>query len=370
MSLKYCPQCGAPLKEGQVFCVECGARLEAWLEDDPTASTKAPGEVTQIMDRINQAVDADDEHAKGDAEGPNGDNHDSGEFEGEKDPTLANEAAKDDEVGRLVDAATVIDAGEDPSAPTIISPLAIDPHKGKHYQVEEEWDGDGHRYLKIFGAVTLAILVVVFILIHSCTSQNTDSQKGNLSNIVNGQAQSKDESNASDQNDQSDQKNGEAETKEESESDKEADEAEGKGGDYKTVKGYYDTLTDDAKRVNEAVETYRGTHEDDRSLREKNAADAVALTQELTAAQEAVNSTELPVDSKYHADWQNISSCYTSLLEAMDKVNYYWRYDLGYNYPSYYPQLLTDPFENDCAEGGAISNALDDYKTSYDKIRL
>ena len=105
-------------------------------------------------------------------------------------------------------------------------------------------------------------------------------------------------------------------------------------------------------------------------MREKNAADAVALTQELTAAQEAVNSTELPVDSKYHADWQNISSCYTSLLEAMDKVNYYWRYDLGYNYPSYYPQLLTDPFENDCAEGGAISNALDDYKTSYDKIRL
>lgn len=31
---KFCPKCGAPLKPGQEFCMECGTHLDAWQDDD------------------------------------------------------------------------------------------------------------------------------------------------------------------------------------------------------------------------------------------------------------------------------------------------------------------------------------------------
>jgi hypothetical protein len=55
MTPKFCPHCGAPIRPGQIYCIECGTHLDTWSSDDDEKSV--PGEVTSIMNRINLAVD-------------------------------------------------------------------------------------------------------------------------------------------------------------------------------------------------------------------------------------------------------------------------------------------------------------------------
>lgn len=376
MTPKFCPHCGAPLRPGQIYCIECGTHLDTWSSDDGEKSV--PGEVTSIMNRINLAVDegiASPDPIPEPAVAPLRATQSTVPVSGADDdakPGADGQGAECAE-GEQGDGAEqgAPEAGEAGATPTIVSPLSVNYHHEERFKGEGEWESGNRRYLIIIGAVVLVALVLVFVIIGSCSRTNTDPQAQNVVDIVTNASQNKDNQGSnSNSNGNSNGNSNASGTNSGSSSSKDEGETEQEKADHEKVKANREKLDAEAEKVNAAVETYRNTHTKTRAEREKAAQEAKDLAAEVTSAQDSAKTSGIANSSKYGTANQSIVSCYDNLSAVMAEVNKFWNWDLGFNYPEYYPEQLTTPFEESCAASGAIGSALSKYETTYRSISI
>ena len=134
MTPKFCPHCGASLRPGQIYCIECGTHLDEWATADG-GQKQGPGEVTSIMNKINLAVDEGIASPDPQPEAPlaphgaaQGTAPDEAEDSETKEHGVEDEGAeKSERPGEQRAAAT-----------TIVSPLAVNPHHEERFKGEDE----------------------------------------------------------------------------------------------------------------------------------------------------------------------------------------------------------------------------------------
>ena len=369
MTPKFCPHCGASLRPGQIYCIECGTHLDEWATADG-GQKQGPGEVTSIMNKINLAVDEGIASPDPQPEAPlapqgaaKGTAADEAEASEAKEHGVEDEGAEKSERPDERRAA----------AATIVSPLAVNPHHEERFKGEDEWESGNRRYLIIIGAVALVAIGLVFILMRSCGSSNTDPQAKNVANVVNGAAQNQQSNSGQSSNSSSNSNSGDSSSNSGNSGDstsKDDGETAQEKADHEKVKANLDKLDAEAEKVKAAVETYRTTHTKTRAEREQTAQEMKALADEVTAAQDSAKTSGIATSSKYNTANQSIVSCYDNLSAVMAEVNKFWGWDLGFNYPEYYPEQLTTPFEESCAATGTIGSALSKYDTTYRTISV
>jgi hypothetical protein len=134
------------------------------------------------------------------------------------------------------------------------------------------------------------------------------------------------------------------------------------------ISAYSDKLKSYRSQVDTAISDYKTLYVATRDQREAKRASLKELIQQMQADESANSALAYQENATFYKAWVATDACYKDLVTVAQQVDRYWGIDLGYNYPSYYPQVLLDPITQSTAEGGDIYNTLADYDTNYVQI--
>ncbi|MGN0075691.1 MAG: zinc-ribbon domain-containing protein [Parafannyhessea sp.] len=386
---KFCPKCGSPLKPGQEFCMVCGTNLREWeeaddaefrpedlaeeiSEEDPTLVSKSPvadGPVTEPVeepdpdDPLNEDAEPEpvepQEHAETVAE----------RLEEEREREAA--AEREPELPRRGERPTfdVIDSSHAP----VQAPVGTNPTESRFQRSDTFWTSDRRVIVGILAATLVITLVSALVTTRgysfsdpqaknvtsrkSETTDSSDSSSSSKSSSASSSKSSKTSSNSS-------SKKSTSSKKKSSESSLTADEKAQK----QAISAYSDKLKSYRSQVDTAISDYKTLYVATRDQREAKRASLETLIQELQADQSANAALAYQETATFYRAWVATDTCYKDLVTVAQQVDRYWRIDLGYNYPSYYPQVLLDPINQSTAEGGDIYQTLSDYDTNYAQI--
>ena len=360
MTPQYCPKCGSPLKPGQEFCVVCGARLDSWQDGN---SEDVDLDATRVIDgEENELGPVSDELGHTRSSGDGDERAGAAEAGGtvptaDSGKTSHEDAAEEAATPRHGDGTfDVIDSSKAP----IMAPISADPTRGNIYRSETDdkaWNSD--KVLVIVAvAIAASLIAVIFMFMSSCGTGFDDPQQDEVEEVVNGVADTSDSSSSdtSDSSASDDSSSSEADT-----------ETEEQKAQRVAIQEYSDKLADYRSQVDDLVQKYQDEYGEQRTTREADAQEVTDLTTEIQSELDGCSALAYGSDTPYYQQWTATTQCYTDLVTTLQTVSYYWTQDLYYNYPSYYPDRLLDPFVTE-TESGDIYNALADYDTNYDLI--
>lgn len=378
---KFCPKCGAPLKPGQEFCMECGTHLDAWqgddtvepepegveeavAEDDPTLVVPEP--------EGGEAADAEAEATEPAQDAPAPAHH-------LRQGDAAEHDAPQDGASYLPDLPSygkpqgfeVIDASSSPMR----APVGTNPTESRFERSDSFWTSDKRVPIAIIAAT--AVLVLLIFLASSCGTGFSDPQASKVTPRAGSEQTSegssnKDGSSSKDEKSSSKESAAKKSSKKSSKKSKKTDPDAGLTDEEKTekkaIKQYSDKLADYRSKVDAAVSDYKTLYTADRAQRTAKREEVQGLISQLQADQDANNALAYQETAPFYNAWVATGNCYNDLLTAARRVDNAWAIDLGFNYPSYYPETLQTPFEQSTSEGGDIYQALADYDSNYAQI--
>jgi uncharacterized Zn finger protein (UPF0148 family)/ribosomal protein L19E len=405
---KFCPKCGAPLKPGQEFCMVCGTNLREWeesddaefrpedlaeeiSEEDPTLVSKSPvatGHVEETVeepdpdDPLNE--DAEPEPVElADAEAP---------FE-PVEPTDAAPAGHRETVAERLREEHERDVAEeearlprhderptfdviDSSHAPMQAPVGTNPTESRFQRSDSFWTSDRRVIVGILAATIIITLVSALVTTHGYNFSDPQAK-----NVTSHKSES-----TTDSDDSSSSSSSKASTKSSSKSSTKSSKSSSKKSSKSTKKKSTETLTTDEKaqkqaisaysdklksyrsQVDTAISDYKTLYVATRDQREAKRASLKELIQQMQADESANSALAYQESATFYKAWVATDACYKDLVTVAQQVDRYWGIDLGYNYPSYYPQVLLDPITQSTAEGGDIYNTLADYDTNYAQI--
>lgn len=374
---KFCPKCGAPLKPGQEFCMECGTHLDVWQDDDAVEPELADAEEAVAEDDPTLVVTGP---VKDEAAGK-----ETHEPESAKDvPAAAHhlhhdgateQPAPQDGASYLPDLPNygkpqgfdVIDASSSPMR----APVGTNPTESRFERSDSFWTSD--RRVPIAIIVATAVLVLLIFLASSCGTGFSDPQASKVTpRVDSGQTSEsstkKDGSSSAKDEKGSSKKDSKKSSKKSKKKDPDAGLTDEEKAEKKAIKQYSDKLQDYRSKVDAAVSDYKTLYTADRAQRTAKREEVQGLISQLQADLDANNALAYQETAPFYRAWIAVGNCYNDLLTAAQRVDNAWAIDLGFNYPSYYPETLQTPFEQSTSEGGDIYQALADYDSNYTQI--
>ena len=336
MSLKFCPECGSPLAEGQLRCENCGGCLEEWVS----------GGITRLEAQQEGEGSETPEEDGGEGEAPEQGSPGSGE-----EGAQAEEREASDE--RVPDAGPIDLIG--PS--DVMRPLPMDVSRPERH-LTDDWSHD-RRIIAALGGIVLAVLVIVPLVMGSCHVSFNDPQ---ASHVVPGGYREDGEQKV--QPAKGDEGQGQPSGPEESESPEEQHA-------HDLARELLGTLDGLAQRVSAGEQVF-----EDRYLSEswQERADASTeadeLAQELREAYAAAEQTKIDPGSKYYDQFLLLLRCHWDLVERMDLVQRLWERDLWYTRPDLHVEEIRQPRYESIDEGQADTRARLDFARNYAQISL
>jgi uncharacterized Zn finger protein (UPF0148 family) len=405
---KFCPKCGAPLKPGQEFCMVCGTNLREWeesddaefrpedlaeeiSEEDPTLVSKSPvatGHVEETVeepdpdDPLNE--DAEPEPVEPtDAEAPFEPVEPTDAAPAEHRETVAERLREEHERDVAEEEARLPRHDERPTFDVIDSshapmqaPVGTNPTESRFQRSDSFWTSDRRVIVGILAATIIITLVSALVTTHgynfsdpqakNVTSRKSESTTGSddSSSSSSSKASTKSSSKSSTKSSKSSSKKSSKSTKKKSTETLTTDEKAQK----QAISAYSDKLKSYRSQVDTAISDYKTLYVATRDQREAKRASLKELIQQMQADESANSALAYQESATFYKAWVATDACYKDLVTVAQQVDRYWGIDLGYNYPSYYPQVLLDPITQSTAEGGDIYNTLADYDTNYAQI--
>lgn len=389
---KFCPKCGAPLKPGQEFCMVCGTNLREWedandpepiaadlaegapedgsepiaadpAEDDPTlvseggvtANPVAAGTVTE------PAEDPDpDDPLDEDAETEPANPVASAEHMDTVAEHLRRRHARHDADGKRP-TFDVIDSSHSP----VQAPVGTNPTEARFQRSDAFWTSDRRVIVGILAATIVITLVSALV-----TSNGYNFSDPQAKNVTSHKTESTTGSDDSSSSSKSSSKTGTSSKKSTKSTKKKAEDnlTEDEKAQKQAISAYSDKLKGYRSQVDTAISDYKTLYVASRDQREAKRAALKELIQQMQADQSANGALAYQETTTFYHAWVATNTCYADLVNVAQQVDRYWGIDLGYNYPSYYPQVLQDPINQSTAEGGDIYQTLADYDANYAQI--
>lgn len=399
---KFCPKCGAPLKPGQEFCMVCGTNLREWeesddaefrpedlaeeiSEEDPTLVSKSPvatGHVEETVeepdpdDPLNE--DAEPEPVEPtDAEAPFEPVEPTDAAPAEHRETVAERLREEHERDVAEEEARLPRHDERPTFDVIDSshapmqaPVGTNPTESRFQRSDSFWTSDRRVIVGILAATIIITLVSALVTTHGYNF--SDPQAKNVTSHKSESTTGSDDSSSS-----SSSKSSKSSAKSSSKSSKKSTSSKKKTTETLTaeekaqkqaISAYSDKLKSYRSQVDTAISDYKTLYVATRDQREAKRESLKELIQQMQADESANSALAYQESATFYKAWVATDACYKDLVTVAQQVDRYWGIDLGYNYPSYYPQVLLDPITQSTAEGGDIYNTLADYDTNYDQI--
>lgn len=375
MTFRYCPKCGAPLREGQDFCMRCGCDLNEW--DQRLAGNATPEDEVEDFSEVDlsqaahrprharveaSATEAEGEDPEASPEewqaeplthGAGNESPDGGPLAEEVGPTpqARAEQAPEDEprpkspAGPRSKPTSAPAAQEHADAATrIVSPLPVTIHDPKLY---EEDAPHSRRKLVLFVSVVIVGIVAFLVSFHFHVNVDFfDPQQATVeANSVDGSS-------------------GQADT----EAQKESPYKDVPG--YESVKALYEDLEDLDKQVTDCEETFDKDFTTDKATRTQDSKVASTLAKTLAAAQKEAEAVDVAEDSDLYGQYQLVLSCYQNLVDRMEIITTAWDQDLHYNHPESYVEKLRSPITKQIRSGETEVAPKVDYQANYRQIDL
>lgn len=399
---KFCPKCGAPLKPGQEFCMVCGTNLREWeesddaefrpedlaeeiSEEDPTLVSKSPvatGHVEETVeepdpdDPLNE--DAEPEPVEPtDAEAPFEPVEPTDAAPAEHRETVAERLREEHERDVAEEEARLPRHDERPTFDVIDSshapmqaPVGTNPTESRFQRSDSFWTSDRRVIVGILAATIIITLVSALVTTHGYNF--SDPQAKNVTSHKSESTTDSDDSSSS-----SSSKSSKSSAKSSTKSSKKSTSSKKKSTETLTadekaqkqaISAYSDKLKSYRSQVDTAISDYKTLYVATRDQREAKRASLKELIQQMQADESANSALAYQENATFYKAWVATDACYKDLVTVAQQVDRYWGIDLGYNYPSYYPQVLLDPITQSTAEGGDIYNTLADYDTNYAQI--
>ena len=238
-----------------------------------------------------------------------------------------------------------------PRDPAAISLLPVSRHHPRLYKEESK---AGHRHVRIFAFLTLAIVVAGLALgISSCRSK--DFADPQAERVVPG-GYHEDNDDASDGSGQSPLAAEKA--------------AKDRERDRQAVKELYDELAALDEQVSACEAAYDEDYVADRDTRSGDSETVTQLTATIQKAQQRARGINIERRSDYHNQYQLELTCYQYLIDRMDLVAQMWALNLRHNYPQKYVEKLREIRIKAIREGETDVAPKVDYDRAYSEISL
>lgn len=396
---KFCPKCGAPLKPGQEFCMVCGTNLHEWEDandSEPIAADLAEGAPEDGSEPI-AADPAEDEPtlvsegvvtanpvAAGTVTEPAEDPDPDDPLDEDAEPEPANPVASAEHMDTVAEhlrrrharhdadgkrpTFDVIDSSHSP----VQAPVGTNPTEARFQRSDAFWTSDRRVIVGILAATIVITLVSALV-----TSNGYNFSDPQAKNVTSHKTESTTGSDDSSSSSKSSSKTGTSSKKSTKSTKKSAKSTKKKAEDNLTedekaqkqaISAYSDKLKGYRSQVDTAISDYKTLYVASRDQREAKRAALKELIQQMQADQSANGALAYQETTTFYRAWVATNTCYADLVNVAQQVDRYWGIDLGYNYPSYYPQVLQDPINQSTAEGGDIYQTLADYDTNYAQI--
>lgn len=262
----------------------------------------------------------------------------------------------------------VIDSSHSP----VQAPVGTNPTEARFQRSDAFWTSDRRVIVGILAATIVITLVSALV-----TSNGYNFSDPQAKNVTSHKTESTTGSDDSSSSSKSSSKTGTSSKKSTKSTKKSAKSTKKKAEDNLTedekaqkqaISAYSDKLKGYRSQVDTAISDYKTLYVASRDQREAKRAALKELIQQMQADQSANGALAYQETTTFYRAWVATNTCYADLVNVAQQVDRYWGIDLGYNYPSYYPQVLQDPINQSTAEGGDIYQTLADYDTNYAQI--
>ncbi len=251
------------------------------------------------------------------------------------------------------------------------APVGTNPTESRFQRSDSFWTSDRRVIVGILAATIIITLVSALVTTHGYNF--SDPQAKNVTSHKSESTTDSDNSSSS-----SSSKSSKSSAKSSSKSSKKSSKSTKKKttetltaeekAQKQAISAYSDKLKSYRSQVDAAISDYKTLYVATRDQREAKRASLKELIQQMQADESANSALAYQETATFYKAWVATDTCYKDLVTVAQQVDRYWGIDLGYNYPSYYPQVLLDPITQSTAEGGDIYNTLADYDTNYDQI--